>query len=295
MAKDEASRRVFYSWQSDLPNNTNRALIEKALEQAIKSLAKSGAVELAEVDRDTRGVAGAPNITTTIFDKIAGATAFVADISTVNPEPRATPNPNVLVELGYAFRALGPERVILVFNQAHGDLSSVPFDLRQHRILSYACDADADKSKARGMLAANLESQLSAIFALKSRNELDIRVIVRRGFASQGGQRTMAIVSVEVENHSPQPVFLIHISFLMDGGKWFLPPGGIGRQNTAQVVEPGNSHSLVFREEQVKAWLEEVEDDVVAAVATDKIGRRWISDRAAFATIAKKIRADQEE
>ena len=72
MAKDEASRRVFYSWQSDLPNNTNRTLIEKALEQAIKSLAKSGAVELAEVDRDTRGVAGAPNITTTIFDKIAG-------------------------------------------------------------------------------------------------------------------------------------------------------------------------------------------------------------------------------
>jgi hypothetical protein len=29
---------IFYSWQSDLPNNTNRGFIERALEKAIASI-----------------------------------------------------------------------------------------------------------------------------------------------------------------------------------------------------------------------------------------------------------------
>jgi len=31
-------QRIFYSWQSDLPNNNNRGFIENALEKAISNI-----------------------------------------------------------------------------------------------------------------------------------------------------------------------------------------------------------------------------------------------------------------
>lgn len=51
----------------------------------------------------------------------------MADVSiTGRGEKRPTPNPNVLIELGYAFKALGHERVILVFNRAFGKIEELP-------------------------------------------------------------------------------------------------------------------------------------------------------------------------
>lgn len=43
---------------------------------------------------------------------------------------RATPNPNVLVELGYAAHSLGWDRIIVVVNTAHGAIEELPFDFR---------------------------------------------------------------------------------------------------------------------------------------------------------------------
>src|SRR5215468_822910 len=116
-------RIVFYSWQSDLPNPTNRGFIQKALEDAAATIAADDTIAIEPVvDRDTQGVAGSPDIASTIFAKITAADIFVADISiVVKPaEGRPSPNPNVLIELGYAFKTLGFERVILVFNLAFG-------------------------------------------------------------------------------------------------------------------------------------------------------------------------------
>src|SRR5437867_1742499 len=98
-------RIVFYSWQSDLPNATNRGFIEQALENAVSGIAKDQSVAVEPVvDRDTQGVPGAPDISSTIFAKITAAHVFVADVSIVTrPEQgKSTPNPNVLIELGYA-------------------------------------------------------------------------------------------------------------------------------------------------------------------------------------------------
>lgn len=52
----------FYSWQSDLPNKTNRTLIQEALERALGAVAadSAGAVVPA-IDRDTAGVPGSPD------------------------------------------------------------------------------------------------------------------------------------------------------------------------------------------------------------------------------------------
>jgi hypothetical protein len=109
---------IFYSWQSDLPNSTNRGLIQQSLEAAAKRIAADETLAVQPViDRDTKGVPGAPDIAATIFAKINAADVFVADISLVgklekpqnsDKPDRWTPNPNVLIELGYS-RALAAE------------------------------------------------------------------------------------------------------------------------------------------------------------------------------------------
>lgn len=47
-------RTVFYSWQSDLPNATNRGFIEDCLDRALEELHAEG-VRVLEADRDTKG------------------------------------------------------------------------------------------------------------------------------------------------------------------------------------------------------------------------------------------------
>jgi hypothetical protein len=109
---------VFYSWQSDLPSKTNRGLIEFALERALAAIGKNAQIDRApRLDQDTSGVPGSPDIGATILGKIDAASAFVADVSVVSgAEGRPSPNPNVLIELGYALKSLAPSRVIMVFN-----------------------------------------------------------------------------------------------------------------------------------------------------------------------------------
>lgn len=151
---------VFYAWQSDLPNNTNRGLIERALEDAVARLGADGAVvQDPRVDRDTLGVAGSPDIERTIFEKIEQAAVFVCDVSLVTRDiaDRPCPNPNVLVELGFALQALGAERVIMVMNRAWGGPELLPFDIRRKRVLAYdAAPDDVDKPRERTALAARL-------------------------------------------------------------------------------------------------------------------------------------------
>lgn len=162
-------RTVFYAWQSDLPNSTNRGFIQKALEDAAKDIAIDDSVGIEPViDRDTQGVAGSPDISWTIFEKIASADIVVADVSIINgcEADRPTPNPNVMIELGYAFHALGHERVIMVFNSAYGDVEQLPFDLKMRRATQYNMPETAsDRSPERKALQTKLEAALRASLA----------------------------------------------------------------------------------------------------------------------------------
>lgn len=154
---------VFYSWQSDLPNGTNRGFIERALDDALIALAETQTDVDPVVDRDTVGVPGSPDIAATILAKIDSAAVFVADVSIVlnPPDRRPTPNPNVLIELGYALRSLGPSRVILVMNTAFGGPELLPFDLRMRRVTTYAAvDGEADRSVERKRFAGVLATAL---------------------------------------------------------------------------------------------------------------------------------------
>lgn len=158
--------RIFYSWQSDLPNATNRGFIGTALERAAKAIRDDGSIEVQPVvDRDTAGVGGSPDISATIFSKIDAAAVFVGDVSIIGSTgTRPTPNPNVLIELGYAKKALGPERVVMVMNTAFGAPEELPFDLRPRRVVTYHMPAtDEDRAPERRRLEARLEAELRTV------------------------------------------------------------------------------------------------------------------------------------
>jgi hypothetical protein len=161
------SDRIFYSWQSDSPSNTNRSLISAALEKAIDGVKKDSSIPIDPViDRDTLGLSGSPDISHSIFSKIDAASVFVCDVSIIDAEAkRSSPNPNVLIELGYAVKALGWNRIIMVMNTKYGQPETLPFDLRSKRVLTYCVEAEAvEKAPVRNALVKTFIVALNTIF-----------------------------------------------------------------------------------------------------------------------------------
>src|SRR4051794_26567008 len=115
---------IFFSWQADRSTKEGRNLVERALEAAVGRIGQDAAIEEAirelAVDRDTKGVPGSPPIVETIFKKIDGAAVFVPDLTFVGlrNDGRPSPNPNVLIEYGWALKALGHARILPVMNIA---------------------------------------------------------------------------------------------------------------------------------------------------------------------------------
>lgn len=160
--------KIFYSWQSDIrPAAANRTLIHDALEAAAREISAGGAVGVEPViDRDTRNVPGSPDIGLTIFKKIAECDVFVADVTIINSGApgRPSPNPNVLVEVGYALRAVGEGRLVLVQNIAFGPTEDLPFDLRTKRVLTYKSPSDApERSSERKRLQGALREAIALV------------------------------------------------------------------------------------------------------------------------------------
>lgn len=167
---------IFYSWQSDLPNSTNRNFIENALEAAIKLLKNQLSATLVPcLDRDTQNTPGTPDIASTIFRKIDESNVFVCDISIIHPKEvsqRRTPNPNVLFELGYAAKHLGWERIICVYNKTFGGIDELPFDLRTRRILTYCVeDKQIEKTDERKLLTRQLTDAIKSIVEHESQSK----------------------------------------------------------------------------------------------------------------------------
>lgn len=133
--------KVFYSWQSDLPSNKTRQFIRDSIDDAIMFAQESEAID-AERDEATAGTTGSPNIVTTLFSKIDECDFFIADISLCYAEnkeqKKKSPNPNVMMELGYAVKTLGWERVLCICNKDFGE--DYPFDIEHNRITRYSLE-----------------------------------------------------------------------------------------------------------------------------------------------------------
>jgi hypothetical protein len=117
--------KIFWSWLSDHDPKISHYFVRDALKAAIKKLQQAEDVEEPseaerrvnlELDHDTKGLSGMPDIAASIFAKIDGSAAFVADLTPVGTSPskkdkdgneiglRPVMNPNVAIELGYAGR-----------------------------------------------------------------------------------------------------------------------------------------------------------------------------------------------
>ncbi|MBN1930780.1 MAG: hypothetical protein JW786_04135 [Desulfobacterales bacterium] len=166
---------IFYSWQSDTPSKTNHRFIKGALESAVKQLVEDGHVEEApRVDHDTKGVHGDPDVFPTILQKIAICDVFIADVTIVasTPDGKNIPNPNVLLELGYAYKVAGSGRIIKIMNESYGDPSKgLPFDLAHKRWpYIYSLPADTAKPK-REKIKETVAKDLAEFIRLILENE----------------------------------------------------------------------------------------------------------------------------
>jgi hypothetical protein len=170
----ETSPKIFWSWQSDFSPETCRTFVRTALVEAIEQINNEMDVNDAdrpEVDHDTRGERGMVDIASTILTKIASAAVFVADLTPIAqlPSGKWLPNPNVMIELGWAMQKPGWERVIGVLNTASGaEIEDLPFDIRQRRIITYVLADNADaatKKSVKKKLAKELKAAVEVNLA----------------------------------------------------------------------------------------------------------------------------------
>lgn len=174
---------IFYSWQSDLDNKFNRNFIEDCLKKSIKKIHKSEELDLElNFERDTLAEAGTPDIVATIFKKILNSNIFLCDISLINGADgkKKTPNPNVLLELGYASAVLGWENIICVFNTAYGKVEDLPFDLRFRRPIQYLYDSTSESKNSE-----NLINQIENAIVLAHPEMVENKKLIRKEFINE--------------------------------------------------------------------------------------------------------------
>ena len=156
--------RIFYSWQSWTPSARNREFIEECL-NSVREQIEVEPDQTIVIDRDTKDLPGAPAIADAILRKIEQCHVFVADVTfVIKDDEHKSPNPNVILELGYAVKSLGWERVVLVMNTALGLPKDLPFDLVHRRWpLTYKLESGDQKTKERDQLIGGLKVALQTI------------------------------------------------------------------------------------------------------------------------------------
>lgn len=173
------SNSVFFSWQSDTLPKNGKNFIEQALNRAVGAINSELEIQDAErpdslplmIDKDTKGVPGSPSIVDTILSKIETSLCFVADLTFVAKRSNkgGVPNPNVMLEYGYAVKALSEKRIVSVMNEASGAPSreNMPFDLAHKRFpITYNLPDDATsevRKEELGKLSKILETALRGI------------------------------------------------------------------------------------------------------------------------------------
>jgi hypothetical protein len=215
---DAVKARVFYSWQSDTPNAANRSFILTALEGAAKEITSDDSIKIEPVvDRDTLDVAGSPDIGATILEKITAADVMVADVTIINPGSagRLTPNPNVLVEVGYALAVHTESRLILVNNLFFGRPEDLPFNLRQKRVLSYRSAPDAsERASDRRVLQGALTNAIGAVLTqqgVSARVEYPCRLSVRYRVEKQTQELHEYVLEIKLDNASAKRINTWHV------------------------------------------------------------------------------------
>jgi hypothetical protein len=156
----------------------NKNFIDDCLKRAIKELKRTDVADFV-VSRDTQGAPGFVDIARLVLDRIDEAEVVVADVTIINPKTvrregeRPTPNPNVMFELGYAYKSKGHEAIIAVMNTASGGVEELPFDIKPKRLMTYNLTAPEHREAARPELVRDLVSALKLCLADTEERQVD--------------------------------------------------------------------------------------------------------------------------
>lgn len=126
-----------------------------------------------EADRDTKGEFGSPDIAQTIFSKIDDCDIFIADVSAVcqyettdkdgNKKVKYMPNPNVMLELGYATHVVGWDKVICVLNADYGAPEDMPFDIASRRLTPFSLKDGKSKGEVKRYIKGVIQETVENI------------------------------------------------------------------------------------------------------------------------------------
>ena len=155
---DNTSFTVFFSWQSDVPKNSD--FLRSFIKSSIKKFETTQNVNVL-YDEASRSVVGSQKVEEVILEKIRACDVFIADITPITRieteegeknRIKLLPNPNVAFELGYAMHCLPMEQVLMVLPTgiSHGQL---PFDFNHNRLIEFdeltnPMDEEIEKSLA---------------------------------------------------------------------------------------------------------------------------------------------------
>lgn len=161
---------IFYSWQSDLPGNETRNIIQDSIKDVVRLLRDTVDIE---ADRDTKGEYGSPDIAKTIFSKIDNCDIFIADVTAVckydvtdkdgTVKTKYIPNPNVMLELGYATSVVGWENVICVLNSDYGNPEDMPFDIASRRLTPFSLKDGKSKGEVKRYIKGVIQDTVENI------------------------------------------------------------------------------------------------------------------------------------
>ena len=162
------SDTVFWSWQNDLPEKSNREFIRNCLAEAVKQVNTAldvNEMERVDLDHDTKNTPGMADISEAVLKKIRACAVMVADVTPITKNGRKlVPNPNVMVELGYAMSAIGFDKIIAILNTANGaSVESLPFDIRNRLILTYELSTEASRAERDAERKTLIQKLTSAI------------------------------------------------------------------------------------------------------------------------------------
>ncbi|MEM9211536.1 MAG: hypothetical protein AAGA63_08610 [Pseudomonadota bacterium] len=167
------SNSIFFAWQSDRDRDVCKHFVRECLEDAVKKLKAEVSVENADrpetkVLQDTQGIPGSPDISKVILQRIEECAVFVPDLTFIADRPVGygrISNPNVLIEYGFALKAVQNERIVAVMNTAFGAPEEdgrhlLPFDLNHlRRPIEYNLDP-GDSAARKAEAKENLSNAL---------------------------------------------------------------------------------------------------------------------------------------
>lgn len=193
--KDKNLVKVFYSWQNDDKKSKN--YISKTLKEALEYINnQSDDGNIAEIDRDTQGIPGSPNIPSTIEEKISSSQIYIGDISVIaNYNNKAQINQNVMYETGYAIAKLGDRYCILLHNSDNCEAKDLPFDISHRRLLIYSRKNKTLKDKLLEILPIYIENaRLKTSENQRNEQELNTwETKILELFGSMSGEKRMIV------------------------------------------------------------------------------------------------------